>query len=42
MQRLAGIRDELDVRMRALAVGGAITLEATRPGTRLVVRLPLR
>jgi signal transduction histidine kinase len=31
-----------NMRMRALAVGGAITLEATRPGTRLVVRLPLR
>ena len=31
-----------NMRMRAVAVGGAITFDATGPGTRLVVRLPLR
>jgi len=30
-----------NMHMRALAAGGAITLEATQPGTRLRVRLPL-
>jgi len=31
-----------NMRMRALAVGGTVALEAARPGTRLLVRLPLR
>lgn len=31
-----------NMRMRAQAVGGTIRLEAAQPGTRLVVRLPLR
>ncbi len=31
-----------NMRMRALAVGGAITLDATGPGTGVLVRLPLR
>ncbi|MBO2029937.1 hypothetical protein J4D99_00930 [Siccationidurans ginsengisoli] len=31
-----------NMRMRAQAVGGTIRLEAAEPGTRLVVRLPLR
>jgi signal transduction histidine kinase len=31
-----------NMRMRALAMGGTVALEAARPGTRLLVRLPLR
>jgi signal transduction histidine kinase len=30
-----------NMRMRAQAIGGSVTLEAAHPGTRLVVRLPL-
>ena len=31
-----------NMRMRAQAVGGTVAFEAAQPGTRLVVRLPLR